>query len=69
MTMYIYDQTRASKLTFRGTNEKIYENSNENFLRLIEMIAEFYPIMQEHLDVFKINKFIIIILVIIYKMS
>ena len=34
---------------FRGTKEKIYQESNEIFLSLIEMIAEFDPVMQEHI--------------------
>lgn len=37
-----------NSLPFRGTNEKIYEKNNGLFCQLIEFVAEFDPIMQEH---------------------
>ncbi|XP_052190724.1 uncharacterized protein LOC127800254 [Diospyros lotus] len=43
-------------LAFRGTNEKIYEDGNGNFLGILEMIAEFDPVMQHHFQLIQDKK-------------
>lgn len=39
----------TQNLAFRGTREKLYSNTNGNFLKFIEYLALFDPLMNEHL--------------------
>ena len=38
----------AHNLAFRGTNTKLYQESNGNFLGMVQMLAKFDPVIQEH---------------------
>lgn len=37
-------------IAFRGTNCKLYQDRNGNFLGLVQMLAKFDPVMKEHID-------------------
>ena len=37
-------------IAFRGSNSRLYQDSNGNFLGLVQMLAEFDPAIKEHVD-------------------
>jgi hypothetical protein len=37
-------------LAFRGTNSRLYQDNNGNFLGLVQMLAEFDPVIQQHVQ-------------------
>ena len=37
-------------IAFRGSNSRLYQGNNYNFLGLIEMLAKFDPVIKEHVD-------------------
>jgi hypothetical protein len=37
-------------IALRGSNCKLYQDSNGNLLGLVQMLAKFDPVMKEHVD-------------------
>lgn len=44
ITQYLAEHNMA----FRGTSDKLYTPNNGNFLGLVQLLAKFDPIMEEH---------------------
>ena len=48
--IYVVKFLAGQNLSFRGENNKIYEQQNENFLKLIETIANFNDTISHHIN-------------------
>ncbi|XP_074314594.1 uncharacterized protein LOC141649817 [Silene latifolia] len=46
--IYVVEFLAKHNLPFRGKKQRLYQKNNGNFLGLIEMLAKFDPIIQEH---------------------
>lgn len=40
----------SRKLAFRGTDEQFSEKRNGNYLNLLELLAEYYPFLKDHIN-------------------
>ncbi|CAH0553118.1 unnamed protein product [Brassicogethes aeneus] len=48
--IYIVQYLAGQNLAFRGDSQSLYELNNGKFLKLVEMVAKFDPIIMEHLN-------------------
>jgi hypothetical protein len=50
MILLIVKFLAEHNIAFRGSNSKVYQDSNGNFLGLVQMLAEFDLVIKEHID-------------------
>jgi hypothetical protein len=46
ITLYLAENNMA----FRGSSDKLYTDSNGKYLGLVQLLAKFDPVMQEHIS-------------------